>query len=200
MQIRIPLAKGVRLVEAGGYPIKMEGEQAVIFPGSLVSGGQRKLFLTFQVPTDAERSISLGQIQVRYQHDGLNQTLQSQDMLTVACIRDEKAVVASMDKETWGQQVIQDEYSRLKEEVADAVRKGDAQAAQATIQAYETKNRALNAGVGSAAVSEHLEKDVKVLRQSVSDTFAGPPAAVAEKQKKQSKALQYEGYEQRRGK
>jgi Ca-activated chloride channel family protein len=200
VQIRLPLVKGVRLVDAGGYPITMEAEHAVIFPGSLVAGSQRKLFLTFEVPTDAPRNLTLGQIEVRYQNNGQVHSLQSQAPLTVACVRDAKAVVASVDKEAWSQQVVQEEYSRLKEEVADAVRKGDAQAAQATIGAYETKNRVLNAGVGSAAVNDHLEKDVKGLRQSVADTFAGPPAAVAEKQKKQSKALQYESYEGRRGK
>lgn len=200
VEIRLPLAKGVQLVDAGGYPIKMQGDQAVIYPGSLISGGERNLFLTFRVPTDRERDLSLGQIQVRYQRNGKPHSLHSRTPLTVACVPDEREVVASMDKDTWSAQVVRDEYSRLKEAVADAVRKGDAVAAQECIQDYETKNRAINAAVGSAAVNEHLEKDVNLLRQSVADTFAGPPAAVAEKQKKQSKALQYESYQGRRGK
>ncbi|MFZ1984632.1 MAG: hypothetical protein WAU91_09490, partial [Desulfatitalea sp.] len=103
-------------------------------------------------------------------------------------------------KDTWGEKVVRDEYSQLKEEVADAVRKGDVQAAEQRIQSYETRNRGINAEVGSAAVSDHLEKEVKTLRQSVSETFAGPPAAVAAKQKQTSKALQYESYQQRRDK
>lgn len=200
VEIRLPLENGAQLVDAGGYPIKMEGNQAVIYPGSLSSGSLRKLFLTFEVPTDQERRLRLGQIQVSYQYNGRTHSLLSRDYLMVACVPDEKAVMASVDKDTWSEQVVQDEYSRLKEEVADAVRRGDPEAARVQIRAYEVKNRAVNASVGSAAVNEHLDKDVGLLRQSIADTFAGPPAAVAAKQKQKSKALQYESYQQRRSK
>jgi len=58
----------------------------------------------------------------------------------------------------------------------------------------------VNATVGSAKVADNLESDVQSLRQSVEDTFAGAPAAVAEKKKQRSKALQYESYQIRRDK
>jgi Ca-activated chloride channel family protein len=58
------------LVGAGGYPIHHEKDTAVIHPGNLLSGQSRTLFLTFQVPTDVQKEIVMGQIQVTYQHDG----------------------------------------------------------------------------------------------------------------------------------
>ncbi len=198
--LRIPLEKGVSLTTAGGYPIRMEGDQAVIALGDLVSGEARKLFLNFQLPTDQERTFALGKVRLDYAHDGRDNTLEGLPALSVACVNDPKAVLASVDKDTWGEQVVRDEYNQLKEEVAEAVRNGDAQAAQQRIESYEARNRGMNAQVGSAAVSDHLEKEVKGLRQSVSETFAGPPAAVAAKQKKTSKALQYDSYQQRRDK
>jgi hypothetical protein len=96
--------------------------------------------------------------------------------------------------------VVREEYSRLKEQVAGAVLNGDAQAAQQHIQRSEAQQRGINAEVGSAAVADHLDGDIQRLRQSVAETFAGPPSAVAEKQKQTSKSLQYESYQQRRGK
>jgi Ca-activated chloride channel family protein len=198
--LRIPLEKGMVLTSAGGYPIQMEGNQAVVAIGNLVSGEARKLFLNFQLPTDQERTFALGKIQLRYSQEGREHTLEGLPALTVACVHNPKEVLASVDKDTWGEQVVRDEYNQLKEEVADAVRKGDAQAAEQRIQSYEERNRSMNAEVGSAAVSDHLEKEVKSLRQSVSETFAGPPAAVAAKQKKTSKELQYDSYQQRRDK
>jgi hypothetical protein len=38
------------------------------------------------------------------------------------------------------------------------------------------------------------------LEETVAETFAGPPAAVAAKQKQNAKALQYESYQERRAK
>lgn len=200
LELRVPLKEGVRLVDAGGYPIKIEDGIAIINPGSLVSGQQRKLFLTFQVSTTVERSISLGELQVRYLRDGNPHFLTSSRDLQVACVKDEKEVVASVDKDTWSEQVLVDEYNQLKEEVADAIRKGDSAEAQSRIEAYEKRNISKNEMVGSATVAEHLESEVQELRQSVADTFVGAPSVVMEKQKKQAKALQYEGYRGRRAK
>jgi hypothetical protein len=52
--------------------------------------------------------------------------------------------------------------------------------------------------VGSSAVERNLETDLKDLRNRVAESFSGPPAAAAEKQKAGAKALQYEGYSERR--
>ncbi len=200
LELRIPLEKGIRLVDAGGYPIRIEDGSAVITPGSLISGQQRKLFLTFQVPTTEEQTIALGKFQVRYQRSGKSHSISNPAPLTLTCVKDEKEVIASVDKDTWSERVILDEYNQLKEEVADAVRKGDAVAAQSVIKAYEKRNITKNEAVGSAVVAEHLDNEVKELRQSVEDTFAGPASEVVKKQKLRSKALQYESYQGRRSK
>lgn len=198
--LRVPVEKGVRLVDAGGYPITIKDGYAEVHPGGLISGQERKLFLTFKVPTSLERNISLGRIELAYLHDGNPRTISAKEALQVACVADEKQVLSSVDEETWSGQVIQDAYNKLKEEVAAAVRKGDVQAAEASIQAYETEKRTMNDTVGSAAVAEHLERDIQELKENVADTFSGPPAAVAAKQKKNAKALQYESYQKRRDK
>jgi hypothetical protein len=52
--------------------------------------------------------------------------------------------------------------------------------------------------VGSGKVAENLEQDLDQLRTVVRDTFKGDHATVMQKQKANSKALQYEGYKGRR--
>lgn len=200
LEIRIPLKEGVKLIHAGGYPIKNRDGFAVIHPGDLLSGQQRKLFLTFKVPTDRERRFNLGGYHIQFTSNGVARQLTAQEDLGLACVRDKEAVMASIDQDVWGEQVVKEDYSRLKEEVADAIRKGRKDRALQEIKAYETRKRAVNATVGSATVTENLEKDVQRLRQSVEDTFTGAPAAVAEKKKQRSKALQYESYQIRRDK
>lgn len=200
LEIRIPQADGVRLINAGGYPIATQGNSAVVRPGDLLSGQQRTLYLTFQVPTDKERTFSLGAFQARFMDNGISRELTHDAELSLACLADQKAVMASIDKTGWGEQVVREDYSQLKEEVAEAIRLGRKQEAMTKIQEYEDRNRKVNAAVGSAKVAQNLDKDVSILRQNVEDTFTGAPAAVAEKKKQRSKALQYESYQIRRDK
>ena len=47
-------------------------------------------------------------------------------------------------------------------------------------------------------MAENLDKDLNELRHVVTDTFRGSSEAVMQKQKANSKALQYEGYKGRR--
>jgi Ca-activated chloride channel homolog len=110
-------------------------------------------------------------------------------------VKDPREVTASNDGPAWSARVIQEDYSRLKEGVADAIAKGKKDRAMDQIREYETHNEAINATVVSAVVAGNLKTEVQSLRQSVEDTFAGPPAAVAEKKKLNSKALQYDSYQ-----
>ena len=200
VNIRIPLEPGVRLVAAGGYPIRHEDGSAIIHPGNLLSGQRKTLYLTFQVPTAVEKEIVMGRVQVRYQHHGQSRTVDDARPLTVACVPDPAAVMASIKKDSWADQVVQEAFSRLKEAVAADIRDGDQTRAQTRIHEYEAKQEAINSTVGSAKVAENLETDVQALRQRVDETFTGAPAAVAQKKKQVAKSLQYDGYRIRRDK
>ncbi|MBU4318632.1 MAG: VWA domain-containing protein [Proteobacteria bacterium] len=198
LELRIPLKDGVRLTHAGGYPISCHKGYAMVHPGDLLSGQDRQLFLTFEIPADQEGQVTFEEMKVGYQHQGKAKTLTVPLGLTVACVPDPGEVVASVDEKTWSDQVLQEDFSRLKTTVADAIRNGERDKAEAEIQAYEVHNQQLNAVVGSAAVSKNLNEDVRKLREGVKETFSGAPAAVAEKRKQQAKTLQYDGYQIRR--
>jgi hypothetical protein len=152
------------------------------------------------VPTDKEQTISLEAMAMNYTHNGTRGQIKNGAPLTVACVSDPTAVTASIDKKAWEGQVVQEAYSRLKEEVADAIRKGEKNKALAQISEYESVNREVNATVGSAVVADNLDGDVQALRQNVERTFQGAPAAVAEQKKHSAKALQYDSYKTRRDK
>ncbi len=200
VSIRIPLETGVRLVAAGGYPIRHEDGSAIIHPGNLLSGQSKTLYLTFEVPTAVEKEIVMGRVQVRYKRDGQSRTVDADRPLTVACVPDPAAVMASIKKDRWADQVVQEAFSRLKEAVAADIRDGDQTRAQKRIHEYEAKHEAINSAVGSAKVAKNLETDVQALRQQVDETFTGAPAAVAQKKKQAAKSLQYDGYRMRRDK
>lgn len=200
IEIRIPLKDGIHLVGAGGYPIRIEDNVASIRPGNLLAGQQRKIFLSYQVPTDQVGDFSLGTIEVHYQHAGVSMVGIAPEKLGIACVQDQQEVIASIDETVWTEQVLKEDYGRLKEHVATAIRTGKKEVALEAIAEYEDRTSTINSSVDSDKISQNLEKDVRALRQSVDTTFAGAPAAVAEKKKQQAKALQYESYQVRRDK
>jgi Ca-activated chloride channel family protein len=200
VEILVPLEKGIRLVNAGGYPIQVKDGQAVIRSGDLLSGQQRNFFLTFQVPTDKEEEFALGGFQVRFNHNGTARSTATSRQMILACVKDPKEVSDSIDASAWSARVIQEDFSQLKEGVAEAIARGEKDNAMDQIREYETRNQTINEAVGSAAVAGNLKTDVQALRQSVENTFTGAPAAVAEKKKQNAKALQFESYQIRRDK
>ena len=65
-------------------------------------------------------------------------------------------------------------------------------------ESWGTRGGFILAAVGSAVVGKSLKHDLDQLADTVNETFAGAPAAVAVKQKKVSKSMQYRAYEERR--
>jgi Ca-activated chloride channel family protein len=200
VEVHVPLASGIALVHAAGYPIEIRDGVAVFRPGDLLSGQSRKLFLTLRVPTSDERTLDIGTLSVHFRSDEQFCSTSLPAPLRVTCVRDAGDALASINKAEWEEKVIREDYNRLREELAAAVKGGKREDAIKQIDAYAASQQAVNAAVGSEVVSGNLEKDVGALRRTVEDSFAGPPAEVAVKQKASSKSLQYEGYQGRRSK
>ncbi len=198
VEVHVPLAPGIALVHAAGYPIEVRDGAAVFRPGDLLAGQSRKLFLTLRVPTSDEKIWDIGAPSVHYRAGDQPCSASLPAPLRVACVRDASDALASINKAEWEQKVIREDFSRLREDVAAAVKGGRRDEAMRRIDAYAATQQAVNAAVGSEVVSGNLEKDLGALRRTVEDSFAGPPAEAARKQKVNSKSLQYEGYQQRR--
>jgi Ca-activated chloride channel family protein len=198
LKIQIPLIDGIDLVDAAGYPISRQKGQAVFYPGSMYAGQTRKLYLTLRVPTNRNRQFELGNLKVFYHHDNQVHETTLEDSLNIACVQDQRKVYSSIDETRWSDKVINDDFNRLKQEVAADIKSGKKQKAMKRIETYLGEQQAVNAVVGSARVAQNLDKDVKELEAYVEDTFQGAPEAVRQKQKTNAKALQYDGYRGRR--
>ncbi len=200
IEIRIPVQPGVRLIDAGGYPLKRENGYVVIRPGDVLSGQERKLFLTYDIDTSREERYPLDKIDIQYSNNGVRYGLFSENVLHVNCVTDERAVISSIDRTVWAEKVVTSDYNKLKSHVAQAVKEGKKGDALAMIEEYESSKAQLNARIGSKKVADNLEQDVEELKQNVTNTFSGSAADVVEKQKVQSKLLQYDSYRTLRNK
>lgn len=198
VMIKVPVNGGVILADAAGYPITLQNNQMVFYPGNLHSGQTRKLFLTLRVPTDSKRTFEVEKITVSYQHDNRIYETTLDESFKIACINDRKKVYSSIDKTSWSEKVIREDFNRLKQEVAADIKAGKKQRALKKIEIYHAEREAANEVVNSANVAENLDKDLKALKTLVDETFHGSPAAVKQQQKSNAKALQYDGYSGRR--
>ncbi|GBC60275.1 VWA domain-containing protein [Desulfonema ishimotonii] len=198
LEIRVPLPRDVSLIHAAGYPVQIRDNAAVFYPGDLRAGQTRKLFLTFRLPTHAEKAFSISDISARYLRGNEPHSVTLSDPFRIACVKDRQAAFASVKKETWETQVLKNDYNTLKEKVASAIRGGREEEALESIQAYRVRQQAVNDVVRSEKVAENLSRDVAELREQVKDTFAGAADEVALKQKRNAKSLQFEGYQGKR--
>jgi Ca-activated chloride channel family protein len=200
LKVVVPLPKGVTLIDAGGYPIETPGNKAVFYPGDLLSGQTRKLFLTFKLPTDKEQEFELTGISLNYKADGKTTSVTLDQPFKVACVKDQRKATASIDKAVWEKKVIQEDYNRLRDDVAKDLKSGRKEEAMKKIDLYYQEQSTINQTVQSEEVNQNLDRDVEALRQTVDDTFTGTADEIATKQKGNSKAMQHEGYLKRRSK
>ncbi len=198
VEVRIPLTNGLSVVDGSGYPIQVKGNHAIVHPGNLLSGQSKKIFLTLRVPTHREQTFAIKGINAHYRYKDSSYTVNLDDAFQLACVKDQQEVYSSIDKSEWEEKVVKEDINRLREEVATDIKKGSKKGALRRIEEYFQAQRSVNAVVASPKVATSLEKDLGGLRDMVEDTFQGAPQEVEQKQKKNSKALQYEGYSGRR--
>jgi Ca-activated chloride channel family protein len=135
-------------------------------------------------------------------------------------VKNREEVYSSIDKSAWTRKVLQEDFNRLRQEVARDLKAGKKESALGRIDMYYKEQKTINTAVGSQEVDDNLNKDLEQLRGVVKDTFHGAPSAVSEKheqlrgvvkdtfhgapsavsekQKRNSKSIQYEGYKGRR--
>jgi Ca-activated chloride channel family protein len=200
LEVHIPKIQGVRLLSAGGFPMKVFADHYTVYPGNLLSGQKRTLFLRFQATTATSEACTLKGIWISYVSQGTLFREPLHKPFTVVWAQDEGEVLSSIDKEAWEEKVLQEDYNRLREAVAADVKAGNQNDAIKKIETYVQEKRALNDKVQSKQVDKNLKEDVADLKGMVRETFQGSPAAVMQKQKSNAKSLQYEGYKERRDK
>jgi Ca-activated chloride channel family protein len=200
VSVHVPIGNGISLHNASGYPVKLQNHHAVFHPGNLRSNQTRKLFLTLQISSDSIKAVHIGKIKVRYFHNGMPFEATLHKTFEIACVKDQKKVFSSIDKSAWADKVIQEDYNRLKQEVAGDIKAGKKDQALGRIKMYYREKEAINETIASKKVAENLDRDIKALEHRVKDTFQGAPSAVLQKQNSTAKALQYEGYRDRRQK
>ena len=139
--VHIPLQDGISLVNAAGYPVQIQNGNAVFHPGSLLSGQTRKLFLTLRVPSHAQREFEINNIKVSYFHNGQRFETPLAESFKIACVKNQQEVFSSIDKTTWTEKVLQEDFNKLKQEIAGDIKAGKKSRAMDRIDKYYNEKR-----------------------------------------------------------
>ncbi|HEX9734814.1 MAG TPA: VWA domain-containing protein [Thermoanaerobaculia bacterium] len=195
LAVEIEPGPGVVVVDAAGYPVERRGSRAVFRPGSLFAGQERRLWLTLRVPADELGARPLGTVLARYRSGGEDFAIEPVAAGEVATVADRAAYLSGIDRDRWERSVVEEEYGRLQQEVAEHVKAGRLAEAKEEIAVYKAKNEKLNASLGSQEVADNLEA-VDALASEVDDAFVGPDQG--SKQNRLSKARQASAWDGRR--
>ena len=198
VEVSAPIAEGLELIEAAGYPVEVKDGRTVFYPGDLLSGQSRKVYLTFRADASSAKVIDVKDITLKYRYKDDEFSVKLPQSFQVACVVEQKDVYASMDKDEWGTKVVQDDYGRLQEQVARDIAEGNKEDAMARVDEYYQQQMTANETVGSSEVEKNLTEDVSKLRETVTEAFSGEAEEVQQKQKSYSKTIQHEGYGNRR--
>jgi Ca-activated chloride channel family protein len=176
LSVGIEPGSGVEVLDAGGYPLERDGATVTFRPGSLFSGQERRVWVTLRVPSGQEQSVALGQVKLSYLEGGVARAVTPGTALAVSCVKDQNVALAAIDKTAWERAVVQEEWGRVQQDVARAVREGKREEARGWLSQYQAKQSALNASVGSAAVDSTLTES-RALERQVDDAFQGADQA-----------------------
>ena len=180
----------------GGVSLERDGGIVSFRPGALFAGQERRVWVSFRVPTSGDGSFPLGAVALDFSQDGARRTLRLDDMPSIALAESEKDYLASVDRSAWEQGVLEDELGQLKQRVSQAIQAGDRARAASEVHGYVSRNAALGAALRSEAVEGKLD-EVRALGAQVDAAFAPSPRAPA-LQNQLRKQLAAEGRDDRR--
>lgn len=169
---------GVQLVDASGYPIEKNGSNYSFKPGHLYANQTKVVYLTLKVPTQNLGEYSLGVANLSYRIQDKDYVLPiMQNTYSVACLSAEKKeeVVASIDKDAYGEAWQKNNYGGMLKSNASSLSKGDTKGAMQQIKDFKQKLQTAMSIAPSPAMEkqmnelETVEKDVQAAEDSPDD-------------------------------
>jgi Ca-activated chloride channel family protein len=163
---------GVRVVDAGGYPLVPTGGGVRFQPGALFAGQERRVWVTLAVPSGSPGEFDLGRFTLAYGDDAGRVTLALDGLPRVACVAGEDEFYANLDGAAWARSVVVDGYNKMQEEVAREVKAGRRDEALSRLRQFKDEAQAMNERVQAPAVTAQLGA-VDKLEQDVTAAFEG---------------------------
>lgn len=191
-QLLFNLPAGIKIVDAGGYPIETTSNagQVSIPLGQLLYGRKKSLMVSFTVPTQQLGKIELGHFQLNYKNpEGELFRLDSNHDMLIAIVEPEKTqeVAATINKDVYQRNWFDNSFGRLQKSISESLKSGNQKAAVLHIQEYEEalEDAAITSGV--PLESKIIDQQIMSLKEEVSQSFEGDLAEQKLKQNRYAK-------------
>jgi Ca-activated chloride channel family protein len=200
--LEISLADGVRLVDAGGYPVNPLTGSAISIPtGQLLAGTAKHFVMTFTIPNAAVGNLALGDMKLNYGVEGATQqTALDAAKLKLAVVAPERRqeAVNSIDKNIYQQSWLENNLGLVKKKIGEMVRSGNKPAAKQAISEYRKEMKAAEAAASVPLTDAKLDEKLKKLESEVDEAFTGSAPEQDVKRNRAAKSMQYEGIKDQR--
>jgi len=200
--LEINLGDGVKLIDAGGYPISHMGSSTVkIATGQMLSNTQKHFVMTFSIPTGNTGSVSLGSMRLNYQVQGQRmQSKISPEALFLAVVAPEFRIQAqqSIDKEVYQNSWMDNNLGRMKKKLSKWMREGKKEQAKRAIKQYRKEIDEASIASSLPLASSKMEEQLAEMESQVDDAFAGSMLDQQVKRNRAAKSMQYDSIKTQR--
>ena len=197
--LEIKLGDGIKLIDAGGYPITYTGTATIkIATGQMLANTSKHFVMTFTVPTANIGSVSLAELRLKYQVQG--QQLQAQvnpETLLLTVIAPEFRIQAqqSIDKQVYKNSWLENNLGRMKKQLSQWIREGKKDKAKKVISEYRQEMDAAAVASNISLATPEVEGKLEEMEKQLDDAFTGNDLDQQVKRNRAAKSMQYESIE-----
>lgn len=194
--------EGIRLLDAGGYPISNSGSGSIrISTGQLLAGADKHFVITLNVPTEKIGSFTLGKMQLDYQQQGRPYlALVNEDALRLAIVEPEKRLeaISSIDNDVYQQSWLKNNLGLMQKKLSRFVKEGNKDKAEKAINDYRQAIQSAEAESDVTLASPAIVGKLDDMKAKVDEAFAGSRADQEVKQKRAAKTMQFGAIKEQR--
>lgn len=200
--LEIKLPSGVRLIDAGGYPVTTIDATTLQIPtGQLLAGTTKHFVVTMTIPNAEVGSLALGDMRLNYSANGKErQTPIESEQLKLAVVAPalREEALKSIDKDVYQQSWLGNNLGIVKKKISDLVRSGNQPAAKQAISAYRQEVKAAEAASSVPLADAKMDETLNKLESEVDGAFSGSSADQEVKRNRAAKSMQYESIKEQR--
>ena len=190
----IQLADGVKIQDAGGYPItRINASTIRITTGQLLANTEKQFVMTFSVPNDHVGTVSLGSIQLNYQQQGeAYQVVMHDESVALSVIEPERQeeALSSIDKNVYKQSWMKNNLGRMQKKLSQWVREGKKDKAEQVLHDYRASVESAEKESNIALVSPEMDDVLKEMQGNIEEAFSGSRSDQDIKRKRAAKSIQ----------
>ncbi len=194
--LEMVLGGGVKLIDAGGYPISHTGSSTVqVTTGQMLANTPKHFVMSFNVPTAHVGTVSLGSMRLNYQVNGEQlQFMVNAEELVLAVVAPEFRIQAqqSIDKDVYQNSWVENNLGRMKKTVSKWLREGKKDKAKQAINEYRAEVKAASVESNIVLATPVVKSKLDAMEKEVDDAFDGSLLDQQVKRNRSAKSMQYD--------